>query len=204
MGEWMPRSPHLRVQVTAEDIQTGVQSASGYCMVAEAIKREVPWARRVSVDLQTIRVSDPEKGIRMAFLTPLGVQRALIKYDQGVVPDPFRFHAAHAHVTRITTRPSVKAAAEERAAAGRALPNERAAERPTRKGPTTVRRQDDTSRPIRKGGVLPPVAVLAHDPRRGRVRTFGGALAGKVRATDTAIAGFGSAEEAHRFARDQL
>jgi hypothetical protein len=46
-------------------------------MIAEAIKQAVPRATNVSVDLSTVRWTDPEKKLRYTYLTPRAAQIAL-------------------------------------------------------------------------------------------------------------------------------
>jgi len=74
-------------------------------MIAEAIKREVPAARNVSVDLAQIRWSDPVKNVRYIYFTPRICQIALIQYDRGHKPQPFTFMLrTAAQITRSHTR----------------------------------------------------------------------------------------------------
>jgi hypothetical protein len=58
-------------------------------MIAEAVRSAVPDARSVSVDLQTIRFTDAERGLRYVYLTPRIGQMALVDFDQGRLPEPF-------------------------------------------------------------------------------------------------------------------
>ncbi|MHC5072002.1 MAG: hypothetical protein ACYTGO_16115, partial [Planctomycetota bacterium] len=59
---------------------------------AQAVKAAHPKARRVSVDLQAIRFSDWEKGLRFFYLTPRVVQVALLRMDHGQPVEPFAFN----------------------------------------------------------------------------------------------------------------
>jgi hypothetical protein len=90
-------APRLRLQVTRDQIETAIRANGGHCMIAEAIKAEVPWARAVSVDLQSIRMSDPAAGLRYIYLTPRICQDALVRFDLGrndIPPFPFSLRAA--------------------------------------------------------------------------------------------------------------
>jgi hypothetical protein len=69
-------------------------------MIAEAIKEQLPDVRSVSVDIQTIRFTDPKKGIRYIYPTPRLAGMALINFDQGVKPEPFTVKLTNAHVLR--------------------------------------------------------------------------------------------------------
>ena len=87
----MGHAPQVTIHVSAENINTSVQRASGHCMIAEAVKATKPDARFVSVDLQTIRWTLLDKAERYTYLTPRPVQIALVEFDQGVLPKPFKF-----------------------------------------------------------------------------------------------------------------
>jgi hypothetical protein len=138
-------SPYLRINVTEENITLGVRGHSGHCMVAEAIKETAPWAKRVSVDLQTCRMTDVEKGLRYNYLTPMTVQYALLAFDSGEDEiAPFCFVLRNAHVTT----------AGSRATAGRQLAKPRT-------GHT----------PVPVGGKPPPLGPLNN--MRGKRREFG-------------------------------
>lgn len=85
-------SPQIKVEVSAETISTSRMASSSHCMIAEAIKQAVPVAAYVSVDLATIRFTDPEKGLRYTYLTPRAAQLALLNFDSGQLPEPFSFN----------------------------------------------------------------------------------------------------------------
>lgn len=56
----------------------------------------MPTARRIATDLQTIRFTLPETGYRYIYLTPRVGQEGLIKFDQGIPPEPFKFQLRNA------------------------------------------------------------------------------------------------------------
>jgi hypothetical protein len=85
----------VEVDVTTEHVNDAERENSGHCMVAEAIKSALPEARTVMVDLQTIRFSLFEKGIRYIYLTPRPVQEKLLNFDLGEPTGPFRFRLRH-------------------------------------------------------------------------------------------------------------
>src|SRR6266403_5193605 len=77
---------------------------SSHCMIAESIKAAYPRARFISVDISTIRFTDPDKGQRYTFLTPRRAQVALVQFDQGLKPTPFHLQLRKAHVTTIRSQ----------------------------------------------------------------------------------------------------
>jgi hypothetical protein len=153
------RAKGVRIDVSQETIDQATRADSSHCMIADAIKEQVPGATTVSVDLQTIRWSDRKKGVRYVYLTPAEAQVALIKFDQGVeqAPFTFRLRPSQAHVVPIKANSRTQAESTGRA---------------TTTGKTKVKRTG-TGQYVRSGGKQPPVAVLSDDPRRGRIRKFG-------------------------------
>jgi hypothetical protein len=69
------------VSVEQEHIDASMQRDSSHCMVAMAISASIPDARRIAVDLQTIRFS--RNGLRYLFLTPRVAQDCIIAFDLG-------------------------------------------------------------------------------------------------------------------------
>jgi hypothetical protein len=80
------------VSVTLKNINDSIPANSSHCMIADAIKRSFPESRNISVDIQTIRWSEPKKRQRYIFLTPARAQRAIIDFDEGKKPKAFRFY----------------------------------------------------------------------------------------------------------------
>jgi hypothetical protein len=104
-----PRAPQLEVEVTAEIIEDSKSRDSGHCMVAEgtkaAFKEKFGYLpTHVSVDIQTIRLTDPEKNIRITYLTPLTTQKAILQFDQGMTPEPFSVQLRQGQVTLANRR----------------------------------------------------------------------------------------------------
>lgn len=89
-------SPRFVMDITQHIIDAAVPKDSGHCMVADALKAALPEATSISVDLQTIRFSDPARGLRYIYLTPPDAQEALIMFDEGHKPSPFRCQVARA------------------------------------------------------------------------------------------------------------
>ncbi len=94
----------MKIAVTKEHINNGVAKDSTHCMIADAIKGSCPRAQFIQVDLQTIRWTDPTKGMRFVHLTPAIAQSALLKFDQGQDVKPFSFSLTPASQTS-RTRP---------------------------------------------------------------------------------------------------
>jgi hypothetical protein len=156
-------------------IDVAVRANSGHCMVAEAIKIRIPDARVVSVDVQTIRWSNAKRRLRYMALTPRSVQAAIINFDQGLKPKPFKFRLTHAQVAymkgtkfehtadggEIVSKVQTKEKATKTAKMLRKITSEgtRAEIHIRSKG------KNETGRPLKVGGRLPP--------RMGLRRGFG-------------------------------
>jgi len=81
----------LVISVSAAQIEAAIPANSGHCMIADAVKAAVPEAKAVNVDLASIRWTNPREGRRYIYLTPPSVQHALLEFDNGIKPEPFRF-----------------------------------------------------------------------------------------------------------------
>lgn len=175
-----PRAPRVTLVTTLEMIERAVPKDSGHCIWADAVRAAVPDASRISVDLQTIRWTDIERGLRYVFLTPRTAQIDLVNFDQGIEPEPTSVQLRGGQVVRA-------GAADKKLPAGRIPARVELVER---EGPSR------TAIPERVGGRTPPIAALAHTSYAGRRREFG--LRGlNVRART----GDGSVEEQRRIAR---
>lgn len=82
-ADGLRHAPELRLALTAERRERAVQSKSGSCLVADAMKSDYPNLSRVSVDMATIRATDSKRGVRYVWLTPPDAQMALLAFDQG-------------------------------------------------------------------------------------------------------------------------
>jgi hypothetical protein len=72
------------ISILQRHIDDAMEKNSSHCATAEAIREQVPEARFISVDLQTIRWTDSRKGLRYVFLTPNAIQGGVIvPFDQG-------------------------------------------------------------------------------------------------------------------------
>src|SRR5688500_600721 len=96
------RSPRIELRIDRELVERCVKADSGHCMIAEAIREQVPGASYITVDIQTVRWSDRKKGVRYAYLTPTSAQRKLIRFDQGDEElESFTVRLTHAQVAHI-------------------------------------------------------------------------------------------------------
>ena len=133
------------VEVRQVDIEAAITSDSGRCWVAQAIRRAIPVARNILVDLQTIRYTGREN-IRRTYLTPRTVQVALVAFDQGRsdLLKPFSFT-----LDRVIHRVRVRGPKQK-----------------TLEGDIRVKSQGKGRRPVVEGGPEIPSTVLSS--RRGR------------------------------------
>lgn len=88
------RMKPLKVKVTAKNIQDAKRGDSHRCMIADAIQHSIKDAGYVSVDAQSIRLTDDKNSKRLIYLTPKRAQRALIAFDEGKDVKPFTFTAS--------------------------------------------------------------------------------------------------------------
>ncbi|HEV2225042.1 MAG TPA: hypothetical protein VGR84_18770 [Candidatus Acidoferrales bacterium] len=99
-----PRAPVLRLEISDEIFNAAKKADSAHCMIAEAVRTAYPEAGSISVDLQTIRFSDPNKRLRYIYLTPRLAQIGIVQFDQGYEIEPFSFRLAGGHVISMFTR----------------------------------------------------------------------------------------------------
>jgi hypothetical protein len=90
--------PAKKVKITRELIERATQRDSRHCMIAEAIKAANPRYLNISVDLQTIRYTDPRTKKRYTCLTPPVAGHALVEFDQGRPVEPFAIALKPVHV----------------------------------------------------------------------------------------------------------
>lgn len=194
-----PLGPRVTVSVEKETISSAIVANSGKCWIAESIKKAVPSATHVAVDLSTTRFTDPERGLRYVYLTPYTAQLALLGFDEGTPPQPFRFVLKNAHVTRANVARARKTAA---ALKGREKQNEKRravrAEKRAEKAAGAAQLLPGTSAhavPRRIGGRRPPQLRML---RQFGIRAFRGASRKRLEA-DVAIVA--EAEELQRAKR---
>jgi hypothetical protein len=151
-----PRAPKLTLTVTDEIINTAEARSSSHCMWADAVRVAYPTAKSVSVDVQTIRFTDPAKKLRYVYLTPRAAQVSLVLFDQGLHTNPMSVQLRHGQVVKSNSyvKPYRKAAP--------AMPDGNKTEL-----------QGDTHIPNTIGGLTPPVGALSNTRYRGKRRAFG-------------------------------
>jgi hypothetical protein len=94
-------SGRAEISVEQKHLDAALRANSSHCAIAFAIRDAVPNARRISVDLQTIRWTDSKRGVRYCFLTPhVAQQDVIIPFDQGEACHPVTFRMRPAFVTR--------------------------------------------------------------------------------------------------------
>lgn len=206
-------SPTLEVQITPEGHERAVKSASGGCLIADAIKEQYPHLSKVTVDMATIRATDRKQGVRFTYLTPPIAQHLLIGFDAGwpQATDHITLRRA-VQVTQIVrpkTGPTSAAAVEakrqqritefeQRLADGEGLTvNEKKAlgklrnsrptpDRPSSYGQPEVRAERQRGTVVEGGP--PPVQGRSHpNLLRGRDRHFGAKLADPGQAFTDAV-----------------
>jgi hypothetical protein len=153
---------NLSVTVTPDIIETSIERDSGHCVIADSIRHSIPGVNRVTVDLQTIRFTDPVSSKRYIYLTPPMAQVVLLAFDQGVRPQPQRIRLGKPIQI-------VKAGPRE--------PGSRAKGGVTVTAETMHKGQEPSDhKVVVHGGVPPKTGALASGPvgpRKGRRRVFG-------------------------------
>lgn len=81
--------PIIVIPVSNKLIDNAIRSDSHKCMIADAIKVRIPKAQFISVDVQSIRFTNPETRIRYKYFTPLSGQQSLVNFDLGKKVKPF-------------------------------------------------------------------------------------------------------------------
>jgi len=151
-------SPVLQLTIGQDQIDRAVQSNSGGCLIADAIKTQYPELTGVTVNMATIRVSDRKRGERYTYLTPPAAQHVLLAFDQGW-PNP----ADHLTIERaVQINPIVRARSPERRAARIDELRKAAATR------DLTRAERAALTRMSKPGVPPSSQRISENPRRAR------------------------------------
>lgn len=140
----------VKVSVTQAIIDRAERGDSGHCMIADAIRAALPEVTTVSVDLSTIRFTDPAKRQRYIYLTPDIAQQALVDFDQGITNEPFLF--------RLTKAVQVVESGRRTTTDGTKVMPSRAVQGVIGAG--------GSRQPTKLGGKLPPRAVLSSTPSK--------------------------------------
>lgn len=98
------RSQNGRFVVRVNDgvIEAAIPANSGHCVYADAIKESYPAAKNVAVDIQTVRFTIGDK--RYIFLTPRALQASLLRFDEGVKPQPSQFQLRNGQIIKAGRR----------------------------------------------------------------------------------------------------
>ncbi len=173
------RAPRLRITQTDEEwdaiIEKAIPKDSSHCVWADAIKASVPWATNISVDIQTIRITDRDRKERYVYLTPRSIQESIVDFDAGIKPPnktvALRGGAVHRSGRKDSPAkprsPAQKAATEK---ARQARLDQAKARRDAVLGrQTLVDRNEGGAPPEIVGGKMPPV----QHGRFGKRREFG-------------------------------
>lgn len=152
------------IDVPQKVIDFALQNNSGHCVAADAIKLAMPYARNVCVDIQTIRWSDPRKGLRYMALTPRQVQVYILNWDQGLVPLPFSFRLRSAQIVRMKKTLSLERSPTKRKYGSRKVTVADIPKKATLE--VKVNSKAGKEAGIKLGGKLPPVT-------KGLRREFG-------------------------------
>ena len=151
-------------------IDRAIQKSSQHCMIADAIKEALPEASSISVDLQTIRMTDRAAEKRYIYLTPDNCQLSLIAFDQGEQVKAWSF--------ALPARP-LQIVNSGRKGRGQAVPGSRYGKK------RLVGPNDTTAVGTIVGGMSPRRFVLSHQAssgggRKPSRRAFGIRAAGKM------------------------
>jgi hypothetical protein len=95
------RLPRHTLEITDEILQRACRRDSKKCMIVEAIRKQIPNAANISVDLQSIRWSDRKAGLRYTYMTPPQAQDALLRFDNGAEVKPFSFKTRSGHISSV-------------------------------------------------------------------------------------------------------
>lgn len=121
----MPKD-NISIQVTQTDIDKAIVKDSSRCVVATAIARAIPDAKRISVDVQAIRFSSGGK--RHTYLTPPTVAGYVVAFDAKDPIHPFRFTLrSDQHILTRTAKPPKTTAGKAGDAARQSVVNAKAA-----------------------------------------------------------------------------
>lgn len=154
------RNGGIYLDITEEIIETATRRDSSHCVVADALRAARPDVQRISVDLQSIRFTDPKDGKRYIFWTPSTAQNIVLGFDQGIRPEPARIRLGRPVQVTVPSNHNPKTGEVRRS------------------GKAELEESGSTNgfgrRVITKNGGKPIAqGALSSAPRKGRRRTFG-------------------------------
>lgn len=112
------RAPQIDISITQAAIDLARAKDSSHCVIAEALRmyldnKEANRYGYISVDLQTIRFTDKQKKERYTYLSPRAAQVCVVRWDQGIKPEPFDLRLRGGHTTLSGASTQDKARARE-------------------------------------------------------------------------------------------
>jgi hypothetical protein len=154
----------IELDINKYVIERGVLRNSSHCIFAEALRDALKSrgvrARNIAVDLQTVRYTDSDVGVRYIYFTPPALQVGLVRFDRGDSIKPFKVRLYRERCAQVIPlgkrrKPKVKVALTKVSKGSRA--------------------QTTNSTPTVIGGQAPPRAALSNIASRwtGKRRAFG-------------------------------
>lgn len=113
-----------QLKITDAELFIARRGVSTRCAIAAAIMTQVPSARRIKVDRETIAWLDVEQNQRFIFRTPPSARTFIEQWDAGEEVAPFTFALADASLIAIKT-PKVRSAESRLSAPLRSTPTKR-------------------------------------------------------------------------------
>ena len=127
-------------------------------MIAEAVKDSIPQTKSIAVDLATIRFTDKKTGDRYTYGTPYNAQEALVQFDAGQKPEPFKFRLQTLY--QIRPKSNIPRRTPSKAPKSKVIIDDRT----TKNSPSPA-----VAAPIKIGGRAAPKSILGHTRRFGRM-----------------------------------
>lgn len=99
----------MKIYVDKKHIENAVRKDSHHCMIADAIKEQIPDAQYILVDIQSIRLTYPSTKERHLYLTPPEAQWGIIRFDRGVRNiQPFEFELRKPIISKMRSKTGSK------------------------------------------------------------------------------------------------
>ena len=115
MAKTKHSSPTLQLKITPENYGRALQSSSGGCLIADAIKTQYPQYTNPSVTMAMISFTDRKAGVRYHYMTSQPAQHVLLAFDQGW-PNPIDELVINRAVKIVPSRSTSKAKLAEQEA----------------------------------------------------------------------------------------
>jgi hypothetical protein len=94
-----------QLRVNAKTIRESTVADSHQCMIANTIAEQIPNAKYISVDTQSIRYTNVKTGRRHIYLTPPVAQKAILAFDAGKPVKPFTLSLNQGVTRKIRRQP---------------------------------------------------------------------------------------------------